>query len=262
MFAAVGGGGSDLYVMDLTTSRLTRVAETPEEESDPEWLPHGQGVVFGRRASLWVCRSDGSGERRLTTEDGVRDSLPNVSPDGRQVLFQRAAIHRPNPYGVPMWFGFDAFLVNLEGGPATRVTERQQFSGLSPRWLPSGKEFLFFDAGIWRGDLAGHAERLRSGVYPDPSPTDDWMAYVHDEEQRYHWNVYLSRLDGTHARRLTDFYYCMYPRFSPDGQWVYFRAGDSGRIGSIYRIRIDGTELTLLVRQKVLRRPTRYLAKP
>ena len=40
------GGISDLYVLDLTSGRLTRITDDRYEDTDPTWLPGGASLVF------------------------------------------------------------------------------------------------------------------------------------------------------------------------------------------------------------------------
>src|SRR3954447_15917012 len=46
VFNAAGEGGQDLYRIDLTSRRVTRIATTPDYEVDPGFSPDGKAVVY------------------------------------------------------------------------------------------------------------------------------------------------------------------------------------------------------------------------
>jgi Tol biopolymer transport system component len=62
--------------------------------SDPAWSPDGASVVFvryspyGTESDLFIADSEGSGERRLTSEPG-NETEPAWSPDGSWIAFDR-----------------------------------------------------------------------------------------------------------------------------------------------------------------------------
>ncbi len=67
-------------------------------------------VAFIYAADLWVARLDGTGVRRLTTDDG-QESNPAFSPDGKLIAF--SAQYEGNT---------DVYIVPVEGGVPTRLT--------------------------------------------------------------------------------------------------------------------------------------------
>jgi dipeptidyl aminopeptidase/acylaminoacyl peptidase len=87
VFNAVGLGERDLYLLDLETHRVTRIAPTPDYEVDPEFSPDGKSVVYaagkpGDRADHIFLRSlDGQMVKQLTADD-ANDASPAFSPDG------------------------------------------------------------------------------------------------------------------------------------------------------------------------------------
>src|SRR5262245_23314115 len=71
----------------------------------PCLTPDGQTVVFDYRGDIWRAPVDGKGHAdRLTIHD-AQDTLPRVSPDGKQIAF---ASKRNGAY--------DLFVMPVEGG--------------------------------------------------------------------------------------------------------------------------------------------------
>ncbi len=46
LFNAVGTGGRDLYLLNLTDLKVKRIAETPEYETAPNFSPDGLRIVY------------------------------------------------------------------------------------------------------------------------------------------------------------------------------------------------------------------------
>ena len=67
-------------------------------------------IAFIYAGDLWVARQDGTGVRRLTTDEGI-ESNPAFSPDGKLVAF--SAQYEGNT---------DVYVVPVEGGVPTRLT--------------------------------------------------------------------------------------------------------------------------------------------
>jgi TolB protein len=75
------GFTTEIYVMDSDGGDVTRLTETPHEETDPSWSPDGAKIVFSRQLrdseprELWVMNADGSCARRLLP--GKWDAMPD-----------------------------------------------------------------------------------------------------------------------------------------------------------------------------------------
>ena len=78
VFNAIGSGGRDLYLLDVVTNSVRRIAETPHYEVDPSFSPDGKAIVYaagkrGDRADHIFIRSvDNSDVRQLTFEDASK----------------------------------------------------------------------------------------------------------------------------------------------------------------------------------------------
>ena len=106
VFNAVGKGGRDLYLLDMATRQVTRIAARPDYEVDPALSPDGKTVVYaagrpGDRADHFFLRSlDGKTVKQLTAED-ANDASPTFSPDGSLIAFTRDKTY--NWGGLEYW---------------------------------------------------------------------------------------------------------------------------------------------------------------
>jgi dipeptidyl-peptidase-4 len=64
----------DLFVLDLATSRFTRLTKTEAEEQSPGFSPDGQRLAFVRANDLYVLELDTRAETRVTS-DGSETTL-------------------------------------------------------------------------------------------------------------------------------------------------------------------------------------------
>lgn len=95
-----GRNDHDIYVMNVDGSGRRRFTTSPEDDVTPVWSPDGRRIAFIRRdvgccavgeSHLWLMNADGSDPTRAPTgSDGLRDSWPSWSPDGRSIAFGRS----------------------------------------------------------------------------------------------------------------------------------------------------------------------------
>ena len=81
---------------------------------------------------------------------------------------------------------------------------------------------------------------------PDISP--DGKQIVFSSNRDGNFEIFIMDFDGNNVRQLTDTESPLansWPRWSPDGEWIAFQSGIPNTTNfQIYRIRLDGTELT------------------
>src|SRR5271165_3219360 len=146
VFNAVGEGGRDLYLLDMSTFRTARIAKTPEYEVDPKFSPNGREIVYaagrpGDRADHIFVRSiDGLTVRQLTTDD-ANDEKPTFSRDGSLIAFTRAKTYSWGGL-ADNWAGGVICVIGADGTGFREVTKDESVS-MDPHFSADGKTILF-----------------------------------------------------------------------------------------------------------------------
>ncbi len=159
--------------------------------------------LFKAIAAEQICimNADGSGYRRLTTEDGIRHYYPSLSPDGRSVVYSQ--YRQDNVY--------ELYEMTLADGVATRITDR--FGVLTaPEISPDGSLITFMrwtpasnQDQVWIMDRDGsHPRRVfdADGWDPTWSPDGNRILFASDLDGTN--QLYVINLDGSGLRRVTN----------------------------------------------------------
>lgn len=254
VFNARGQGGRDLYLLDLTMRRVTRIAETPEYEVDPKFSPDGLSVVYaagvlGDRADhLFIRALDGSPARQLTAED-ANDCSPAFSRDGSLIVFTRDRNYRWGGLAANWSGGGIVCVMRADGSDLHQITTGDLVA-FNPQFLPDGKR-IFYQAREGLFTIAA------DGLFPEKlawnrggqavlSPDGELVAF-RDGKYSPDCEIFVTRMNGSDMRQVTETSEgCYHPVFTLDGQRiVYFIESwpngptDAPKF-SLWQIGIDG----------------------
>ncbi len=229
-FDRPGRPWGQLFVMDLTTGKSTRVGAENDPSGgavwshDAKWIAY-MGSAEGKRG-LVVAHPDGSNATFLAEVTGTNAPLPNSStsvtwsPDGKQIAFISATpgpetadasgdpivitryMYKPDAGEGLSHFNdnrrLHIFVVDVATKQIRQLTDGINYEH-SIDWSPSGDELVFLS---------------------DPSPNAD---------QFFNYDVFALKLSDSSIRRLTATENAEYhPRWSPDGKMIAFSATKRG----------------------------------
>lgn len=247
--------------------------------------------IFRLQAKDQIClvNADGTGERRLTTNDDVRHYYPSFAPNGKSVLFSsnldgNFKIYEMTLDGELRKVGdivgiapevspdnkFIAYVTGEGGKDYVWVMNRDGSSprvvyadAWDPTWSPDGSRLLFATTLKGKPQLASvnldGSDFRQITDLPDLRGRSDWSAdgahIVTYSGKPWGRELFMMNPDGTDLHQITPSGgNSQGPSFSPDGQWVaftaYFNAIGNYNACEIYVMRIDGSNLTRLTNNK------------
>jgi Tol biopolymer transport system component len=230
--------------------------------------------------AVFTIRPNGTGERQAThPPQGFVDRNPDVSPDGRRIVFEREGVD----CGPDCSYD-EIFVVNADGSNLTQLTHNPPglvcgtggFCNGSPAWSPDGTQIAFSRAsglvaddliesvGIYVMDSDGSGvrqitqnERPALGEDSDPQWSPNGREIVF---QRFNVRtatpadgvaLWIVDLTSGAERRVSpwDLRGGDTPDWSPDGRQILFHSNVDGPqtvSANLYTVRPDGTQLRQL----------------
>jgi len=240
----------------------------------------GNGRIVFRRyldddrtwGALFSVRPDGTGERRITRPPrGFVDNNPDVSPDGRRIVFQRRSDGSD-----------EVWMVDSDGTDLHPVTQQPTagatcdtggFCDVSPAWSPDGSQVVFGRAfgpvrngliqrnALFVVDADGTDPRQLTQLdlpatgedaEPQWSPDGDEILFqrynVRSARPRDGVALWILDVSSGKERRITPFPLAAgdTPDWSPDGRRILFHDnldGTEGVSANLFTVRPDGTGL-------------------
>ncbi len=146
-------GNPELYVLNLTSGKLTRLTNTPRAvESSPTWAPDGNAIAYvcdeTRRPEIYVINVNDKTPRRVTFK-GSENVAPDWGPDGRIAYCTKQG-------------GYQVAVYNPKDGTHRVITSGDQHE--DPSWAPDGRHIACSE---------GPNGRRRLVVLDDPEPSLD-----------------------------------------------------------------------------------------
>lgn len=274
LFNAIGTGGRDLYLMDLTDYKVTRVAETKDYETAPSFSPDGLHIVYsagvpGDRADhIFTIGKDGSAKTQLTNID-ANDTSPRFSRDGKTIVFARDKSY--------IWGGLAA---NWAPGGVICLMDAD---GANQRELTSEKDFAFepyFSADgtcVVYSTVNGRMSiRINGSASPQPIPGPAGAVPSYDGKSIAYSKgmyspdskIFKSNSDGTSEIALTPHMGgCYRPVFTRLGNRLYFLREEwpDGATGvpkfSVWEIAIDGPKVRMLTDRGLFDAPLSWMPR-
>jgi Tol biopolymer transport system component len=206
--------GTEIFDVDGSNHVLLPIPDRTLQIPAGSWSRDGKWIVTTgwddtdpSRGGLYSYRSsNGGGLVRLThPASPPNDYAVAYSPDGSSVLFIREK--EPYDHSGPM----NVFVVRKDGSGLVRLNPPGTSSLLEGQsWSPDGRQVAFVAS---RDGHSGSA-------------------------------VFVVKVDGSHARRITPWNVTLKAEWSPDGQWIAFDKAESEPIPrDLFVVHPDGTGL-------------------
>jgi len=204
VYASDASGRQTLWTMEADGSNQRQLTAESFDDVDPAASPDGRYIVFTSDrtggAHVWRINADGSNLKQLSY--GAGESVPQVSPDGKWVVYQR------NDPRDTVW------KVPSDGGTEVRLTENfAQLPTVSPdgRWIACA--YLEDPAKPWKlavlpstgGQPTNRFDVPHSSLGADFRWTPDGSALAYAREDNGVWNIWLQPLTGSPPKQFTHF---------------------------------------------------------
>jgi hypothetical protein len=159
--------GGELYSSDLDGKNIQRLTDNEYYEAEVSVSPDGEWIAFGRQidgnVDIWIMRSDGTDEQRVTNTDDWHEGAPFFMQDNEHIIFRA---WRDEDFG------------DVKPTPMTIFTIRK-------------------DGSNWR------RHTFDRGMNWHPHPAPDGRHYVYVKAMDHNWEIFLGDLATGDHRRLT-----------------------------------------------------------
>jgi TolB protein len=139
VFANHKNGNTDIYVLDLSSKKVSRLTSQLSIETEPTWTPDGKSIIFtsdrSGRPQLYKMPASGGRTTRITFE-GVENAKPAVSPDGKKLAMVHAI---RNASGV---LEYKIAVMELKTGHLNVLTDDGRLDE-SPSFAPNGSMIIY-----------------------------------------------------------------------------------------------------------------------
>jgi dipeptidyl aminopeptidase/acylaminoacyl peptidase len=264
-------GKTQVWLLNRLGGEAERLTETPQDVEDFAWSPDSHKLAL-------ILRGASPEEREAAKENKDKPAVHPASAGESQAKDKKKA-QKPRVIDRLQFkldevgyldhrrthvYGFDLAAKSL-----TQITSGD-FDDSEPAWSPDGKLLAFtsnrslpdsdatYDTNIWvvaanNSDKGPHLIQVTTNPGADGSPTwspdGKWIAHVTQLEPRLFdyatKHLAVAPATGGEAKVLTLGLDRMVtvPRFSSDGQFIYFIADDDGT-QNLCRIAVNGREIT------------------
>lgn len=249
LIAALSGVIQITHAHSQLVSAGFDVNEINVEEGPPLSVAFHSSSVLNpngtRNFEVYVMNPDGTDQTRLTFDER-NDQQPDISPDGRQIVFASSRMTETNLEGNLEIFVMDADGVNVR---QLTFTVAGIFNA-QPRWSPSGRQIVFHsnmhgNFEIYLIDAHG-TNLTRVTEYGGIDQFPEWSPNGKQLVIRRDLDIYMIDPDGANPTQLTEAAALnQMASWSPNGKRIAFMSSRDGYC-SVYVMNSDGSDQTNL----------------
>ncbi|HEY2093860.1 MAG TPA: protein kinase [Thermoanaerobaculia bacterium] len=230
-----------LYDLDVDTGSVTVLARPPFVWiSGLAWVPDGSGILVNaahpeQAPQIWLLNPR-DGETRKVTSDISEYGSVSVTADGRSFVCTRSEL------SANIWV---TSLKHPNAAQPVTTGLGNRFGGSGVRWMPDGR--IAF-AAVFPGkeptllitSASGGTPHTLAGGFsswnPAVSPEGTRLAFVSDRSGVP--EVWISSIDGSHPKQLTQSRWASWPVWTPDGQSLIYSS--LGKVQAAWRVSVAG----------------------
>jgi Tol biopolymer transport system component len=198
-------------------SQPIRFISSTQIEQYPAYSPDGRRIAFMSERSgtdeIWICDSDGSGARQLTSFGGAAIYGPSWSPDSQNIALTVAQRGMKE----------DIYVVSVKGGVPRRITT-DPAEDKWPYWSHDGKWIYFSSTRSGREEIwktpynGGEAVQItrNSGDIPQESEDGKFLYYMKGWPDAV--SVWRTSVDGNQEAKVLE-------SVHSEGQWTVSKEG-------------------------------------
>jgi len=138
-------GNPDIFVLDIASKKLTQVTRHWGIDTEPSWMPDGNELVFTSsrtgKPQIYRVALNGANEAKRITFSGKYNASPEVSSDGRTLVFVQG---EGNIFKIATQDLQTGFTQILTDGPLDE----------SPSFAPNGGMILYASTDKYQGVLS------------------------------------------------------------------------------------------------------------
>ena len=218
--------------VDMPHNYYWREMYLPQLTAGPSWLafyPDGKSLLYSMSGSLWRQAIDGTQATEITHAAGAYDYQPDISLDGRHVVFSRY-----DGRSLELW------QLDLATGKSQALTDNGAFNA-EPRYAPDGKRLVWVSS-LGLGHFNLHIADVSAAGLANVRQLIPEKKSVVD---RYYYSA------SNHS---------INPSWSPDGKEIYFVMNDENAWGSgdVYALSVSDPRTV----RKIISEETTWAARP
>ncbi len=260
------GGKSQVWLLNRLGGEAVRLTDISQGVGDFEWSPDGTRLV--------LILQDPKPEEAEAEKD--KDKPAPAKPKTQPPYVIDRLQFKEDTIGYLDNRRTHLYVFNVEKKSVTQITSGN-FDDAQPTWSPDGKQLAFTsnrsmpdpdasrDTNIWvvaadNTDKGAHLIQITTNPgadsQPDWSPDGKWITYVTQRDPHLFWyatqHLAIAPSGGGEAKVLTLTFdrNVRRPRFSADGNSIYFTADDDGT-QNLCRIAVAGGEVTRTIGGRV-----------